>query len=123
MPLPDPLAAAHTLADTAAWIDDVKFKLPEPLKQEGAEMAEALHDIAQALAGDRVDEVYAPEDKNAKAAQEMTLPISGFVVCSTGEDVAIPEPRNSLAAAIKLRDEKQAGDEDEAWEIVAEVAL
>ena len=41
----------------------------------------------------------------------MTLKIERFVVCSTGEEMEIPEPADSLEAAIKLRDEKQAGDE------------
>lgn len=54
-------------------------------------------------------------------AKQMTLNIERFLVCSTGEEVEIPEPADSLEAAIKLRDEKQAGDEDETWEIVAEV--
>lgn len=55
-------------------------------------------------------------------AKQMTLNVERFLVCSTGEEVEIPEPADSLEAAIKLRDEKQAGDEDETWEIVAEVA-
>lgn len=55
-------------------------------------------------------------------AKEMMLNIERFLVCSTGEEVEIPEPADSLEAAIKLRDEKQAGDEYETWEIVAEVA-
>jgi hypothetical protein len=54
-------------------------------------------------------------------ATEMTLSIKRFLVCSTGEEVLIPEPKNSLEAAISLRDEKQAEDMDEQWEIVAEV--
>ena len=54
-------------------------------------------------------------------ATEMTLNIERFLVCSTGEEVLIPEPANSIEAAIKLRDEKQADDEYETWEIVAEV--
>lgn len=56
-------------------------------------------------------------------AKEMTLNIERFVVCSTGEEVEIPEPQDSLEAAIKLRDEKQAADEFEFWEIVAEIAV
>lgn len=55
-------------------------------------------------------------------AKEMTLNVKRFLVCSTGEEVKIPEPEDSLEAAIKLRDEKQAGDEYETWEIVAEIA-
>ena len=54
-------------------------------------------------------------------AKEMTLNIERFLVCSTGEEVVIPEPADSLEAAVKLRDEKQAYDDDETWEIVAEV--
>ena len=54
-------------------------------------------------------------------AKEITLNIERFLVCSTGEEVEIPEPADSLEVAIKLRDERQAGDEDETWEIVAEV--
>ena len=54
-------------------------------------------------------------------AKQMTLNIERFLVCSTGEEVEIPEPADSLEAAIKLRDEKQAGDENETWKIVAEV--
>lgn len=53
---------------------------------------------------------------------KITLTVKRFLVCSTGEQVEIPEPSDSLDAAIKLRDEKQADDEDETWEIVAEVA-
>ncbi len=55
-------------------------------------------------------------------SKEMTLNIERFLVCSTGEEVEIPEPADSLEVAIKLRDEKQAGDEDEHWSIVAEIA-
>jgi hypothetical protein len=55
-------------------------------------------------------------------AKLITLNIERFVVCSTGEEMEIPEPADSLEAAIKLRDDKQAGDEYETWEIVAEVA-
>lgn len=54
-------------------------------------------------------------------AKQMTLMLERFVVCSTGEEMEIPEPADSLEAAIKLRDEKQAGDAFEIWEIVAEV--
>ena len=55
-------------------------------------------------------------------ATEMTLNIERFLVCSTGEEMLIPEPANSLEAAKKLRDEKQAGDEYETWDILAEIA-
>ena len=59
--------------------------------------------------------------KESIMAKEMTLNINRFLVCSTGEEVEIPEPADSLEAAIKLRDEKQSADRDEQWEIVAEV--
>ncbi len=121
MPITDAFAAASKLADIAAWIDEAKFKLPEPLKQEGAMNAETLHGIAEQMAGRQLGEVYALEKKDG--AVEVTLPVTGFLVCSTDEQVVIPEPRNSLAAAIKLRDESQAGDTDETWEILAELAL
>lgn len=55
-------------------------------------------------------------------AKEMTLNVERFLVCSTGEDVRIPEPPDSLSAAIALRDVMQEDDNDETWEIVAEVA-
>ena len=55
-------------------------------------------------------------------AKEMTLNIHRFLVCSTGEEVEVPEPADSLEAAIKLRDERQIADRDEHWEIVAEIA-
>lgn len=54
-------------------------------------------------------------------AKEMTLNIERFLVCSTDEEVCIPEPEDSLEAAIKLRDEKLRDDEGAYWEIVAEV--
>lgn len=60
--------------------------------------------------------------KEMVVAKLITLNIERFVVCSTGEEMEIPEPADSLEAAIKLRDDKQAGDEYETWEIVAEVA-
>ncbi|MDZ7656981.1 MAG: hypothetical protein U0997_13665 [Sulfurimicrobium sp.] len=59
--------------------------------------------------------------KEMIVAKQMTLMLERFVVCSTGEEMEIPEPADSLEAAIKLRDEKQAGDAFEIWEIVAEV--
>jgi|GEM_PF-4214659 len=40
-------------------------------------------------------------------AKEMTLNIGRFLVCSTGEEVEIPDLADSLDAVIKLRDEKQ----------------
>lgn len=55
-------------------------------------------------------------------AKEMALNVERFLVCSTGEEVEFPEPQDSLEAAIKLRDEKQAADLYETWEIVAEIA-
>ena len=54
-------------------------------------------------------------------AKQMMLSVVRFAVCSTGEEMEIPEPPDSLEAAIKLRDEKQAADDDETWEIVAEI--
>lgn len=59
--------------------------------------------------------------KEIVVAKLMTLNIERFLVCSTGEEMEIPEPADSLEAAIKLRDEKQAVDEYETWEIVAVV--
>lgn len=55
-------------------------------------------------------------------AKEMTLNVERFLVCSTGEEVKIPEPPDSLSAAIALRDVMQEDDDDETWEIVAEIA-
>lgn len=56
-------------------------------------------------------------------AKEMTLNVEKFFVCSTGEDVKIPEPPDNLNAAIALRDALQEIDDDETWEIVAEIAV
>ena len=56
-------------------------------------------------------------------AKKMMLNVERFLVCSTGEDVRIPEPQDSLSAAIALRDMMQEDDNDETWEIVAEVAV
>lgn len=55
-------------------------------------------------------------------ATEMTLSVEKFLICSTGEEVKIPEPPDSLNAAIALRDALQEIDNDETWEIVAEIA-
>ncbi len=52
--------------------------------------------------------------------KRMLLNVEQFLVCSTGEEVEVPEPQDSLEAAIKLRDEKQAAEENgEDWGICA----
>lgn len=56
-------------------------------------------------------------------AKEMMLNVERFLVCSTDEEIYIPDPEDSLDAAIKLRDEKLAEDEDAYWEIVAEIVV
>ena len=54
-------------------------------------------------------------------SKEMTLIVTGFLVCGSDEQIEVPRPKDSLEAAIKLRDKKQAEDEDGMWEIVAEI--
>jgi hypothetical protein len=50
------------------------------------------------------------------------LNVKRFLVCSTGEDVDFPEPEDSLEAAIAMRDKNNEDeDNDEGWDIVAEV--
>ena len=60
-------------------------------------------------------------DDEVLSKEIMMLKVERFLVCGSGEDIAIPEPAYSIEAAIKLRDEKQAGDEYETWKIVAEI--
>ncbi|MBV1929807.1 MAG: hypothetical protein KUG81_09900 [Gammaproteobacteria bacterium] len=52
---------------------------------------------------------------------ELNLKVKRFLVCSTGENMVFPEPETNLEAAIKLRDERQANDDQETWEIIAEI--
>ena len=54
-------------------------------------------------------------------SSELNLKVKRFLVCSTGEDIEFPEPETSLDAAIYLRDELQASDDQETWSIVAEI--
>ena len=54
-------------------------------------------------------------------AKLMILNVGRFLICSTGEEIKIPDPADSYEVAIKLRDNLNADDEDETWEVVAEV--
>jgi len=50
------------------------------------------------------------------------LDVKQFLVCSTGEEVDFPVPKDSLEAAIKMRDENNEDeDSDETWSIVATI--
>lgn len=60
--------------------------------------------------------------KEMIVAKQITLNVERFLVCSTGEEIEIPEPADSLEAAIELCNIRNAADENEVWEIMAEVA-
>ena len=60
-----PLEQAHKIAKAASCIDYLKNSphISDTQREEATQHAETLHDIATELAGDRVDEVYCPEDE------------------------------------------------------------
>lgn len=59
------LEHAHQIARAAGCIDYLKNSphISDALRAAAKQHAETLHDIATELAGDRVDEVYCPEDE------------------------------------------------------------
>lgn len=55
---------ANELADAAFFLDCGKRHLPDPLRFEAESLVREMHKLAQAIAGDRVDKVYAPINTN-----------------------------------------------------------
>jgi len=56
------LKLARMVADAAVFFDFAKGALVASERVGAREHVEALHDVAMALAGDRVKEVYGPEE-------------------------------------------------------------
>lgn len=56
---------ATQFADAASTLDWMKNYAPECERAAASEQVEKLHDKAQELAGDRVHEIYCPEDAYA----------------------------------------------------------
>jgi hypothetical protein len=63
--MPTSLETAHKIASAAGCIDYLKNSpdLSDTLRAEAKQHAENLHDIATEMAGDRLDEIYAPDDE------------------------------------------------------------
>ena len=62
-PTAQEFADAQIISDAAAMMDSLKRIHVPKVNAEAAQMAGMLHDIAERLAGDRVGEIYAPEQK------------------------------------------------------------
>lgn len=63
------LELAHKIANAASFLDAIKTAHPrQDMRAEAEEHVDALHKIAQMLAGNMVDEVYAPEEEEEVAA-------------------------------------------------------
>jgi hypothetical protein len=73
------LENAHKIAQAAGCIDYLKNSphISDLLRAEAKQHAENLHDIATELAGDRVDEVYCPDD-----ATSLTLVQAAGLTCT-----------------------------------------
>ena len=61
----DAVRLAHQIAHAASLLDELKNVSPIVEQRRPADRVEQLHDIAHMLAGDRVNEVYAPDDAAA----------------------------------------------------------
>lgn len=53
---------ANQVANAAGFFDAMRAMLPRQFKAEAEQHVERLHDIAGQLAGDRVHEIYPPDD-------------------------------------------------------------
>lgn len=58
----DDFELAKNLCAQASSLDWVKNRLPFPIRSMLAEQVEEMHDKAQYLAGDRVNELYCSEE-------------------------------------------------------------
>ena len=59
------IEVANQIADAACTLDWLKNYAPECERAEAAQQVEKLHDLAQAIAGPRVNEVYCLENVHA----------------------------------------------------------
>jgi hypothetical protein len=51
-------------------------------------------------------------------SNEVTLNVRKFLVCSTGEDVLVPDP-NDLDTALQMCEQCNSADEYEEWDVFA----
>lgn len=58
MPTDEEFAEANQIADWACDVDDVKVNI-----RNGSELVDFLHNQAQSMAGDRVDEIYSQDEE------------------------------------------------------------
>ena len=62
---------AEKVADAAAYLDILKNTRSPAERIKAAVHVEALHDAAEYLAGDRVNELYAPDDGSVYSTSEV----------------------------------------------------
>ena len=68
---------AKQIADAASFFDGINQAHVGHEREQAIQHIEALHDIAEALAGDRVNEIYAPEEE-CNALLNATLPLGNI---------------------------------------------
>lgn len=59
---------AHQIANAASFLDAIKGAHPrQNMRAEADKHVDALHKIAQMLAGNQAEEIYAPDDEEVPA--------------------------------------------------------
>lgn len=59
----NPVEFARRLAKTASDLDSMRSILPQPDRDDAFDIVEGLHKLAEEIAGERVVEIYGPEEE------------------------------------------------------------